>query len=282
MLFKNHKLNQCDELIDKYDIWLIDLYGVMHDGSLVFDEAYSALIKLAKSNKRVFFISNAPRLAENEINKIIKLGIDEELFSGLLTSGSLCSNFLVQNSSNFGKNYYYFGMEHNRSLLSNLSAFNEVENLLDSNFIILSGPLQWGADPSHYSDFFDKAISINLPLVCPNADKRVSLNGNIYLCAGSFANYYENLGGKVYWFGKPHQSIFEESIKILESSKMIAVDKSKIIMVGDSLETDILGANNFGIDSLLCHKTGIHAELNLNEFLSQYNAKPNYIIDAFK
>ena len=281
MNFSSTRINNISSIINTYDLWFIDLYGVIHGGGSIFQHAYDALKTLQKYKKHVFFISNAPRPANEEKKKIISLGISDNLFLDLLTSGSSCIRFLSEYDMPLGRKFYYFGMPHNRALLTHLPNLIETDTLSEAQFIILSGPLEWGKIPSDYMAFFEKALSLKIPIVCPNADKRVSLNDTIFLCAGSFAHHYEKIGGIVYWFGKPHLSIYEEAINLLTYNKITIPDKKRIIMVGDSLETDMPGAINFGIDSLLCHKTGIHAAIAEKTLFDTYKIHPTYIIDSF-
>ena len=101
---------------------------------------------------------------------------------------------------------------------------------------------------------------------------------------GTIADLYEHMGGKVVILGKPSQQIYEESCKKIEN-----LNKSKIIAIGDSLDHDILGANNFKIDSVLI-SSGIHKDLfdnglqkGLNEIKNskKWNFTPTYICEHF-
>ena len=90
-------------------------------------------------------------------------------------------------------------------------------------------------------------------MVCANPDLVVIHAGKPALCAGALAEEYERLGGRVRWHGKPHPSVYDSCLTLLGVS-----DRSRILAIGDSLRTDIAGAANAGIDSLLI-ASGVHA-----------------------
>jgi ribonucleotide monophosphatase NagD (HAD superfamily) len=126
-----------------------------------------------------------------------------------------------------------------------------------------------------------EAIKLNLPAVCPNPDL-VAYRGNtpIYT-GGTFAKIYEDMGGKVYYFGKPNKSFYELTLKLYDGPHY---SKKAILGIGDNIETDILGANNFAIDSLLIKKTGLCKKYNdgeLLDILKQKNLHP-FIINEFE
>ena len=105
-------------------------------------------------------------------------------------------------------------------------------------------------------------------MICANPDLEVIRGKKREICAGSLAQRYEELGGKVKYFGKPYKEIYEKSLKLLKIKK-----NNKILALGDSLRTDIAGANNFGIDSLLI-TSGIHQKKfnhNQPDWLSKKN-----------
>jgi HAD superfamily hydrolase (TIGR01459 family) len=260
-----------------YNLYIFDLYGVIYAKDALLKNVISVFSALKDSGKKILLLSNAPRPSSIEIEKLRNLGLGREKYDGIYTSGDSCSHFISQHMSN--KKFYYFGMEHNRVLLNELMEANEALTLCDADFVLFSGPKLWGDNPEKYHDFFNNMLQQHIPLYCANSDRIAHVNGKLEECAGSFADYFANIGGVVYWFGKPLRSMYEEALRKFQFS---TIPKSEILMIGDSFETDILGAKNFKINSLLCHKSGIHADSDLTELVNFYNLIPTYITDEIK
>jgi HAD superfamily hydrolase (TIGR01459 family) len=127
----------------------------------------------------------------------------------------------------------------------------------------------------------------NLPFVCANPDfDTVERNSkNLAFCMGTISELYKNMGGKIFFLGKPSIEIYIESVKVLQN-----IDKSRILAIGDSIFHDVKGAMNFGIDSLLITSTGIHQDLfdaknpsweSDNNILRNSAIKPTFICSEF-
>ena len=132
-----------------------------------------------------------------------------------------------------------------------------VENLaMGVDLIINTGP--WGDNDKleNYTKLLNDLFKFNAPMICSNPDKKVIRGKNFMICAGLLAEYYEKIGGEVKYFGKPHNNIYEFSFKLINERK-------KILVIGDSLDNDIKGANLQNLDSVLITE-GIHREVNNN------------------
>jgi len=203
--------------------------GVIHDGINPFPQVIPFMNELIAQNKKVIFLSNAPRPGSLLIQKLRDLGIHVAP-DMMLSSGDVVRSQLLHFSDSvfktLGKRFYHLGAERNQDILSGL----EVE-------------------VTEHDSFLKKALEFNLALICANPDIKVSHGHKMRYCAGILAKKYEKLGGVVHYYGKPYGAIFETAIQILKEKGDI--DKKKILMVGDTLETDIQGANNAGIDSAL-------------------------------
>jgi ribonucleotide monophosphatase NagD (HAD superfamily) len=130
--------------------------------------------------------------------------------------------------------------------------YEQVPRLMDADFIFLAGVYNtFAEDTTEYKNMLAEAIERNLPMVCANADTSVNLAGKICICPGTVAAEYSTMGGLVYNHGKPNIEMFSESLAVAQKRIGKNIDKVRCIMVGDSLTTDIKGAFDFGIDSLL-------------------------------
>lgn len=141
-----------------------------------------------------------------------------------------------------------WGAERNTDILSGLSV-DVTKSLEKADFILLTVYKDEGEDLHQLDDLFKKALDHNLPMLCANPDKIVPHGGKPRYCAGVFAEQYKKIGGTVHYYGKPYSNVYEMCFKRFQ--KWEIPDKNQIVMIGDTLETDILGANKVGIDSAL-------------------------------
>lgn len=270
------RIDSIEELFDKYENYIFDIWGVIHNGERLYDGVLEVFDKLKKANKNYFFISNAPRPKHVIWKKFkeISLEVDEDLIT---TSGDY---FLFEhhktNSKVFSKIHdkaLVLGEETNHDLLKGIS-FNRAKTLEDAQYLLLLMFANNKEDLKKYDDVFEQAIKLNLTAACPNPDKIVIANHNIRYPAGSFAKRYEDLGGEVQYFGKPYVDIYSYVFHKFD------LNPSKTIMIGDSMETDIKGAYNSKIDSLLI-QTGIYFDKDIDDVLLNYNYKPQYLIKSW-
>ncbi|PPR28132.1 MAG: hypothetical protein CFH31_01172 [Alphaproteobacteria bacterium MarineAlpha9_Bin1] len=264
---KKRKLNipiykNLSSVIENSEALILDIWGVLWDGIKVYPEALVTLNEIKKLDIPVILLSNAPRRASNVERKLNRVGIDKSLYNEIISSGEICRNELISKRHQVpGNNYYFIGLNEDRDLLNN-SSFHEVKEIDKANFILLTGPRSFDDKVVKYSEELKSCRKRNLPMVSANPDKVViRQNGEIVICAGQLAKYYSNMGGFVKEFGKPHEEIFLEALKKFKSLK-INIDKNKISIIGDGLETDIAGGNIVGINTVLVTSGILSQELN--------------------
>ena len=264
---KKRKLNipiykNLSSVIENSEALILDIWGVLWDGIKVYPEALVTLNEIKKLDIPVILLSNAPRRASNVERKLNRVGIDKSLYNEIISSGEICRNELISKRHQVpGNNYYFIGLNEDRDLLNN-SSFHEVKEIDKANFILLTGPRSFDDKVVKYSEELKSCRERNLPMVSANPDKVViRQNGEIVVCAGQLAKYYSNMGGFVKEFGKPHEEIFLEALKKFKSLK-INIDKNKISIIGDGLETDIAGGNIVGINTVLVTSGILSQELN--------------------
>lgn len=282
-------------LVNKYDLFFIDLWGVTHNGQRPFPDALECYQNLKKADRPVFILSNAPRMPEPAISKLSEMGLPRDLYHDLQTSGYECHKNLRDRSDAFyktlGTRLYHVGPVRDRNLFTVLDEYTDVENIEDADFILVTGTDAWDRTLESYQDELDQALKQDLPLVCANPDKRVMYGDQIVLCAGAIAAHYQSMGGKMRQHGKPDAQIYQILHSRAQESLNKEISKDRILMIGDSLATDIAGANAYGIDSLMV-LSGIHgAELlpifsdsecfsdSLKKLGEQYNAAPTYVAE---
>lgn len=283
-------LSGLSELANGYDGFIVDLWGVLHDGVAAFPEALDGLGRLRALGKRVVILSNAPRRAQAVADRNAEMGIGPEHFDAIATSGEMTWRHLKERRDPWyralGRRCYPVGPKRDHGLREGLD-YDFVETVIDADFVLLTGALTADDRPEDYRPLLDQALTRRLPLVCANPDLVVIRGGRREICAGAIAELYRDLGGEVRAHGKPGREIYERCFALLGIAA-----RERIAAVGDSLATDIAGAQAAGIDGLFV-LSGIHdQELALDErgrappdrlaaLCSRYAARPRAVLPRF-
>lgn len=275
-------LSSIASIAGDYDAFLLDLWGVIHDGEQLYPDVYESLVSLKKDGKNIIFLSNAPRRAARAAAVLDALGIEPALYDTIVTSGEVGHRWLADGLSGgslpFGKRYYFIGASKDEDLLHDLD-FEQVVDIRDADFILNLG---FGSDEQTAADFtllLKIAGERKIPMLCLNPDLEViKLSGARFPCAGVIAKEYIKLGGEVAYFGKPYSAVYEHCHRLLPDVK-----KSKILAVGDGLETDILGAKNFGIDCVLVMGGILRGKsiAEIEELCLGLAVRPDYMVSTF-
>ena len=241
------------EISDKYNAVICDLWGCLHNGVESFPEALKALEKFKSSNGKIVLVTNAPRPIANVEYQIAKLGIKETHYDMLLTSGELTSNYINNISGNQLSIFHIGGKRHHsiyKDMIHEKKISIEMDNITHADLIVCTEPFNPSRDQlSDYESMLKAGIDKELTLLCANPDFVVDVGETREMCAGSVASMYEQMGGKVIYFGKPHNKIYQEVYSFL--NKVGKARSESILCIGDGLNTDIKGANKEKLDSLL-------------------------------
>jgi HAD superfamily hydrolase (TIGR01459 family) len=230
-----------------YDGFIIDLWGVVHDGVTPYPGALECLHNLA--GRKTLLLSNAPRRAASAQSMLRALGIADSLYSAILTSGEATWLALRDRSdpwfARLGTRVYHLGPQRDRNVLDglDLTIADAPEN---ADFMVNTGPDDDSQDPRDLATFMpelEACLAVGLPMICANPDRVVYRAGVRILCAGALAEYYTSRGGDVVSLGKPDPAIYRMALTTLN------VPAGRILAIGDSLHTDIAGAAGAGIDS---------------------------------
>tara|TARA_B100000700_G_scaffold229176_1_gene253333 strand:- start:11562 stop:12434 length:873 start_codon:yes stop_codon:yes gene_type:complete len=284
-------INNFNYIIHHYDFFILDQWGVMHDGYYGYDHAISAVERLINENKKLIIISNSSKRKISSIKKLKDLGFNKNHFIEVMTSGEMIWQELSSSMHKYGSNLkkcfhiYDSSKEDGLEFRNGLERFDFVKSINDADFILACTPFK-NSEPIDYIPILKEALDRKLLIFCANPDFVTIEKDNIknMFCMGTIANLYENMGGKVVILGKPSKEIYIESCRQIPQ-----LDFSKIIAIGDSIDHDILGAKNFGIDSLLI-SSGIHndyfkdkVEIGLKELENTQKLKfsPTYLCRNF-
>lgn len=244
-------------LASAYRGFIIDLWGVVHDGIAAFPPALHALAQL--TNRNVLLLSNAPRRAAAARATLRRLGVDDALYTGLLTSGEAVWQELHARHdpwfARLGARVYHMGPARDRSVIEDLG-LTRAATPGQADFVVNTGPDD-ERETSTEAEFLPElraCRAAHLPMICANPDLVVMRGTTPLLCAGALAEAYAALGGEVRAIGKPHPEIYATALR------MMGCAPHEVLAIGDSLRTDIAGAAAAGIDSAWV-LGGIHADL---------------------
>ena len=233
-------------IADNYDIFYIDLWGVVHNGVTLHKTAIEALEEITKAKKRYILLTNAPR-PNNSVNLFLKkMGMEEEMREKVYSSGEASLSYLKKNFLN--KKFFHLGPSRDFDLFLVFKK-DKTEDIKESSYLLCTGLFEdKGEDLNYYKELFKEHI--NKEMICTNPDLIVDKGKKRELCAGSVALVFKKLGGAVTYFGKPFPAVYNQAID--NKGK-------KILSIGDNLNTDIKGANLLNYDSLLI-SNGIHKD----------------------
>jgi len=250
-------------LADAYDGFIVDLWGVVHDGMRPYPGAVETLTRLREAKRRVVLLSNAPRRARSAQETLRRLGIDDTLYDGILTSGEATRAALIARSDPFfaglGQRVFHLGPDKDANLFED-TGLERLGSPDGADFVLNTGPdeQQGEADADPYLPVLHMCAERGLPMICANPDLEVVRDGKRIICAGLLARFYEQMGGSVRQIGKPHAEIYPPVLEIL------GLPRDRVLAVGDALATDIAGAKEAGIASCWV-LGGIHGEFIGND-----------------
>lgn len=283
----------------RFKAWLLDQFGVLHDGKKPYPGAISTLEMLATTGAKMVVISNSSRRASTTIDKLKSLGFDPSLFAGAITSGELTHQYLLRRDDTWfaalGRSCIHMTWSDRGAISLEGLGLKVVENVEEADFILAHGTEGMGLPsgdvrPMSLQDL-EKILEIcaskKIPMVVANPDYVTVEARALRVMPGTLASKFEKLGGEVRWMGKPDKIIYKSAMA------MVGVDACDSIAVGDSLHHDIKGANAAGIQSVFL-TGGIHTtELGLGSYgevadlssvqtlVSKYDAYPSYVLPSF-
>ena len=236
-----------DTLDEGYRLILCDIWGVVHDGVSLYPGASERLRRWRGEGRKVVLITNAPRTADAVRQQLARIGLPRECWDGVSTSGEAG----IAGLKALGKPVGFLGTAADRAILKG----NNVPIAPDATFshLACTGLEEGRPAVEDYSADLGDWVEQGVTMHCLNPDRLVIRGGVPEACAGAIADTYEGLGGKVCWYGKPHEAIYRHALRLGDNPA-----PSEVLAVGDSLRTDVLGAARMGFDVVFV-AGGIHA-----------------------
>lgn len=246
------------EIAANYDGFILDLWGVVHDGVDPIAGAPECLRHIEAAGKRVVLLTNAPRRASAIVSQLRKMGIDDAHYDGVMSSGEAVHLMLQDRPDDWyrsiGTKMFYIGPDRDLNVVAGLDIIR-VDDPAKATFILNTGPdhLVDPAAAAHWDPVLARCAEHRLPMICANPDLEVIRGGVRVLCAGTLAVRYLEMGCDARMLGKPDPAIYGPVLDIL------GLPKSRVLAVGDALRTDIAGAEASGLDSCWV-LGGLHGE----------------------
>jgi len=259
-------------IVNDYDLFFIDIWGVVHNGVKLNQRAIEVLLEIEKIKKNYVLLTNAPR--PNNTVKIFlnKMGLDKAIQEKVYTSGEAALNYLKKN--HLKETFYHIGPPRDFDLFLNFKK-KKTDEIKDCSYFLCTGLFDdYDKDLSFYKDLLINHTTKKM--ICTNPDLIVDRGNARELCAGSVAMVFEKMGGEVIYFGKPFSEVYNQSADIKNKN---------ILCIGDNLNTDIKGANLQSFHSLLI-SNGIHKQEIIDSGVAkiskQYEVIVNFIQSELK
>lgn len=261
-----------DTLDPKYRVILCDVWGVIHDGVSLYPNAAERLRQWRREGRTVILLTNAPRSAQSVAAQLRRIGLPDECWVGIATSGEAGIAAL----SGLGRPVGFIGTPGDRRDLAERGiAFAEPDEFTDLACTGIDGVR---SEVSEYRSELEQAASRSVTMHCLNPDKMVIRGGRAEPCAGALAELYQTMGGAVIFYGKPNRAIYDHAMTLAGDPP-----REVVLAVGDALETDILGAARYRLDAVFVtggiHRgNGFPADFAVNHDLDDW--QPVAVVDG--
>lgn len=256
------------------DAWLVDIWGVMHNGVQPFHDAARACMTFRRIGGTVMLLSNAPRPAASVAEQLRRIGVPDSAYDMILTSGDAARAMIAELS---GRPVFHLGPERDLPIYAGLGV--TCTRLEEADTIVCTGLFDDETEsPENYREMLLAARERGLPMICANPDLKVERGGRIIWCAGGVAALYAQLGGMVSYAGKPYRPIYELAFDELARRRGSKVAPERVLAIGDGVKTDIAGAGTMGLRSVFIasgvHVAGVLDEASLGQLFADAPARP--------
>ena len=268
-----------EDIVDQFDAFFIDQFGVIMDASGPYPFAIDAIKRLSKYGKPIVLISNSGKRAKKNCDRLERLGFDLNLFTAVITSGEV-AYWTIKNKfedSVFIKlKIYLISSDSDTSPIDGLSC-KTTKNTDEADYLIIAGSGSDKKPLSYYKSLLEPMANRGVPAFCTNPDLVMLTQNGTSFGAGLIAKEYEDMGGSVTWFGKPHPLIYKFAL-----NKIPKIEPHNVLCFGDSVEHDIRGGYFANCKRALV-RSGIHSKTNLNELTRSLEEPdmPDFVILNF-
>ena len=279
------KVRSVSELIKQFDVLFLDGFGVLNSGKSAIPGAQQFLKFAKQMGVEVFVVTNAGSKSSCAIsNNYRDMGLSIP-HSHIISSRMCLTQHLLDIQvdlkkvgviDSFAENIRLDGQEAKRLTPLNAQDWLKVEN------IAFMGAVNWDLDWQNcLTRWLADGNSLwvaNPDVASPQGNKLSFEPGFWAIAAADESNAFD----QIKWFGKPYQGIFEIAIsKVKNNFSIKNLDLSRCAMIGDTLHTDILGAQNIGIKTILFTKFGVLKGNDPERIIKNTGIHPDFIAEGF-
>ncbi|MDA5193936.1 TIGR01459 family HAD-type hydrolase [Govanella unica] len=245
-------------IVDQFDAVLCDVWGVIHNGQQAHADALDALGRLRALDKPVVLLSNSPRPAPPIFGQLQGFGVQAgQHFDALVTAGDMARAVVLERFAD--KRCYHIGPDRDLPLFDALPV-TLTTGVGDADVLMCTGLVdEYHETAADYLPLLERAAARGLPLICANPDLIVHMGDDLIPCAGAIAVLYDQIGGSSIYCGKPHESAYAHTLRVIAGCAGRVIPASRVLAIGDAFDTDIRGAKRAGLPSLLI-SSGIHRD----------------------
>jgi HAD superfamily hydrolase (TIGR01459 family) len=259
-------------ILARYEALFCDVWGVVHNGRAAYEEAGEALARFRGQGGTVVLVSNAPVPPDGVVHVLEKVGVRRDAWDAIVSSGDIALAHIADKG--YRRLHRIGPAKRDSRLFARLPGSSAP--LAEAEAIVCTGLAdEINETVESYRSLVEEGVERKLPFICANPDLVVDVGEKRYLCAGSIAAEYERRGGEVFWAGKPHPSAYATAFERVRKLRGTAVDRSKVLAIGDALRTDLAAARGAGVDALFI-AAGIH-----NEVLKDGEIDPGKLAELF-
>jgi HAD superfamily hydrolase (TIGR01459 family) len=236
-----------------YAAWLVDIWGVMHNGMRAFPPAVEATRRYREQGGIVILLSNSPRPSEGLQQQLRSLGVSDQSYDATVSSGDLTRHELAKHA---GARIFHLGPERDLPIFKDLDL--TLVDARQAELVVCTGLFNDETEtPEDYEGLLRELAERKLTMLCANPDHLVERGHDLVYCAGALAHLYEEDGGEVIYAGKPYAPIYELSEETIAGIAGRKVARSEILAIGDGIRTDMAGAADYGLDAVFV-ASGLH------------------------
>ena len=279
-------IDNLDALAEPYPVILCDVWGVVHNGVNAFSEAVEALRRMREKGKAVVLVTNAPRPHELVEEQLRGLGVPDDAWDGVVTSGDVTKALVSEGP----RTVFHIGTERDLALFDGLDV--ELVEEFEAAGVVCTGLYDDETEtPEDYSELLQRLRARNLPFICANPDIVVERGDRLVFCAGALARDYGLLGGRTLIAGKPHRPIYEAALVMAGERLGREIGPTDALAIGDGVLTDVKGAAAMGIDVVFVTEgihaadSGVHGKPDLQRlaaFLEKHGHMPVAAIESLR
>jgi HAD superfamily hydrolase (TIGR01459 family) len=270
------------EIVDEFDLFLVDQYGVLHDGVAPYPGSIDGLAEIAARGRKIVLLTNSGKGAAANLTRLGTLGFAGLCLDAVVSSGDVALQCVKNGTLGppfaVGAAACVIGCPGDHYAFSR-DDFKLVARPQDAAFLVFAGSDAPRTSLEAYHRNLKSAAKARVPAICVNPDITMIRDGGLVPAPGAIARVYEDLGGAVEYVGKPHLPIFAHAVAVAALGP-----GARVVMIGDSPEHDVAGARAMGLSTILV-RTGIHRDLPEQQLLrlcERSGGIPDFLTPAFE